>query len=153
MTFIFINCLAVVVMIFFTVKKGTDRTIVRRNVSAILFWIALTILTLYGAFFLAFAIGEVAGGDLSGAMHLVPAVIIYVLVYLCWRRPFEGGITLLACSVISGIGAIPVFLSRSVGNYFSVFLGVLPSLCAGSLLLLASILARRRGKVNPDPDN
>jgi hypothetical protein len=138
-----INLLAVSVMIYFAVIKGVDRTIIRTGLSAILFWMALTILTLYGAFFLAFGIGEVMGGDISGLIHLAPAVLIYALVYLCWRRPFEGGITLMVVAIISGISVIPAYFANSGVNSFSGLIGVLPSFVAGLLLLIAWLIARR----------
>ena len=68
----FLYLIAVGVMIYFAVRKGIDRSIIHHKVSAILFWIALTILTLYGAFFLAFGIGEMSGGDISGACTWLP---------------------------------------------------------------------------------
>jgi hypothetical protein len=138
-----INLLAVSVMIYFAVIKGVDRTVIRTRLSAILFWIALTILTLYGAFFLAFGIGEVMGGDISGVMHLAPAFLIYALVYLCWRRPFEGGITLMVAAIISGISVIPANLSNTSGNFFYGLIGFLPSFVAGLLLLIAWLIGRR----------
>jgi hypothetical protein len=139
-----INLLAVGVMIYFAVIKGIDRTVVHSKLSAILFWIALTILTLYGAFFLAFGVGEVAGGDLSGVIHLAPALLIYALVYLCWRRPFEGGITLMAAAIISGVRVIPANLANSTGNSFYELIGFLPSFAAGFLLLIAWLIAKRK---------
>jgi hypothetical protein len=139
---IVINLLAVSVMIYFAVIKGVDRTVIRSNLSAILFWTSLTILTLYGAFFLAFGIGEVMGGDISGVIHLAPALLIYALVYLCWRRPFEGGITLMVAAIISGIRVIPANLANSTGSFFYGLIGFLPSFVAGLLLLIAWLIAR-----------
>lgn len=139
-----INLLAVSVMIYFAVSKGIDRTVVHSKLSAILFWIALTILTLYGAFFLAFGVGEVAGGDLSGMIHLAPAVLIYALVYLCWRRPFEGGITLIIAAIISGVRVIPANLANSAGNSLYGLIIFVPSFATGLILLIAWLIARRK---------
>lgn len=145
LTFLYLT--AVGVMIYFAVRKGIDRSIIYHKVSAILFWIALTILTLYGAFFLAFGIGEIGGGDISGAMHLAPAILIYLLVFLCWRRPFEGGITLLVSSVISGLGLISSIRSISIGNFFSSLILFLPTLSAGMLFLVAWLIANRSKEI------
>jgi hypothetical protein len=145
-----INLLALSVMIYFAVIKGIDRTVIRTKLSAILFWIALTILTLYGAFFLAFGVGEIAGGEPSGVIHLVPALLIYALVYLCWRRPFEGGITLMVVAIISGVWVIPVNLANSAGNNFYGLIGFLPSFAAGFILLIAWLIANRIRPSHPN---
>ena len=61
MYLIIIYALAVTVMVYFSVKKGPDRSVIRKSSSAALFWIALTLLTLYGALWLVFGVGEISG--------------------------------------------------------------------------------------------
>jgi hypothetical protein len=141
MYLIIIYVLAVVVMVYFSVKKGPDRSVIRKSSSAALFWIALTILTLYGALWLVFGVGEITTGDVSGLSHLIPAVLIYTLIYLCWRRPFEGGITLIVAGLIFGLREIPGFLTGNVTIF--LLIGILPPVFAGLLLVIAHFLARR----------
>jgi hypothetical protein len=140
MYLIVIYVLAVAVMVYFSVKKGPDRSVVRKSSSAALFWIALTILTLYGALWLVFGVGEITTGDMSGLSHLIPAVLIYTLIYLCWRRPFEGGITLIVAGLIFGLREIPGYLAGNNSIFFLI--GILPPVLAGLLLVIAHSLAR-----------
>jgi hypothetical protein len=140
MYLIIIYALAVTVMVYFSVKKGPDRSVIRKSSSAALFWIALTILTLYGALWLVFGVGEISAGDMSGLSHLIPAFLIYTLIYLCWRRPFEGGITLIAAGIIFGLREIPGWLAGN--NSIFILIGILPPILAGLLLIIAHLLAR-----------
>lgn len=141
MYFVIVYALAVLVMIYISVKKGSDRSVIRNNASAALSWVALTILTLYGALWLVFGVGEITGGDLSGMSHLIPAVLIYILIYLCWRRPFEGGITLIISALISGIRELPGYLAGEDLSF--VLIEILPPVLAGLMLVIAHLLARR----------
>lgn len=141
MKLIIIYALAVLVLIYITIKKGSDRSVIRTSSSAALFWIALTILTLYGALWLVFGVGEITAGDMSGLSHLIPAVLIYILIYLCWRRPFEGGITLIAAGLISGIREIPGWIAGN--DTIFLLIGILPPVLAGLLLVIAHFIARR----------
>ncbi len=136
-----ILALSVAVMVYFSIKKGSDRSVIRKSSSAALFWIALTILTLYGALWLVFGVGEITAGDLSGLSHLIPAVLIYTLIYLCWRRPFEGGITLIAAGMIFGLREIPGWIAGN--DTIFLLIGILPPVFAGLLLVIAHLLARR----------
>jgi hypothetical protein len=138
MYLIIIYALAVLVMVYFSVKKGPDRSVIRKSSSAALFWIALTLLTLYGALWLVFGVGEIAAGDLSGFSHLIPAVFIYALIYLCWRRPFEGGITLIVAGLILGLREIPGWIAGN--NTTFLLIGILPLVLAGLLLVIAKIV-------------
>lgn len=143
MIIIIVNSLAVLVMMYFAVTKPVDRSVALGKFSSFAFWTGLLLLTLYGAIWLIFGIGEISSGDLSGISHLVPAFLIYVLIYLCWRRPFEGGITLLATAIIFGVRELPAYSTGMVGSPAFIIIGVLPPLLAGFFLILAWTIARR----------
>ena len=142
MTIIILNLLAVIAMIIITTRKKIDRSVVSNARSGFLFWMGLMLLTLYGAIWLVFGIGEISSGDLSGISHLVPAMLIYILVYLTWRRPLEGGIILLITAIISGIREFPALLSGSGGSWSLIIIGVLPPLLAGLVLIISWWIAR-----------
>lgn len=67
---------------------------------------ALLLLGVGVAFFLLFAIAEMAGGDVSGVQHLLPAAALGALLWLGAKRPRRAGIVLLALSVPLGIAFI-----------------------------------------------
>ena len=96
---------------------------------------------------MVFGVGEITAGDLSGLSHLIPAVLIYILIYLCWRRPFEGGITLILAGMIFGLREIPGWLAGN--DTIFLLIGILPPVFAGLLLVIAHLLARRP-KVHQD---
>jgi|WetSurMetagenome_2_1015567.scaffolds.fasta_scaffold22918_4 hypothetical protein len=148
MYLIIIYALAVTVMVYFSVTRGPDRSVIRKSSSATLFWIALTLLTLYGALWLVFGVGEIAGGDLSGLSHLIPAVLIYTLIYLCWRRPLEGGIILVISAVLSGLRDISGWLAGKNASFFLI--GILPPFLAGLLLIIAKIVITRAVKLKTE---
>lgn len=140
---IFINLLALIVMVFFGIRKGIDRSVMHNRLSMSLFWIGLLILTLYGAFYMTFGIGEVTGGDISGIFHFGPAIIIFILVYLSWRRPYEGGIVLIATGIVSGIRMFSALQPGPSSNYAGFIIATIPNLVSGLFLLAASLTARK----------
>jgi hypothetical protein len=107
---------------------------------------ALTLIGLGVAFFLTFAVGELAGGDVAGTQHLPPAAVLGALLWLGWKRPRLAGIVLLAL-------AVPLGLFFLVGSAVEGIRGeeawvplaiVLPPVLAGWLLIRAG---RDRGAI------
>lgn len=78
------------------------------------------------AFFLIFAVGESAGGDLSGLMHLIQVVPFVFLAVLTWKYPKFGGWFLLFFAglifVISRGEVTPVLI---IGTGISAVAGLL----------------------------
>ncbi|MBK8902447.1 MAG: hypothetical protein IPM53_14770 [Anaerolineaceae bacterium] len=92
----------------------------------------LVLVGLHAVFHLVFAIGEMAGGDMSGAGHLGPVIAMVLLGWFAWRRPLEGGIVILALGLV-------------VAAYFGliglIVTWTLPA--AGVLLIMGTIQARK----------
>jgi hypothetical protein len=97
---------------------------------------ALVLLGLGAAFYLTFAVGEVAGGDISGVQHLPPAAIFAALMYLGWKRPRTAGIVLLALAVPLGAVYVGVLIARDLPLTWALFVA-LPPVVTGLLLLRA----------------
>jgi hypothetical protein len=57
----------------------------------------------------AFAIGELAGGDVSGLQHVPELSLLALLGWLAWKRPFWGGTALIALALVF-MGLYPVFM-------------------------------------------
>lgn len=64
---------------------------------------AMVLLGLGIAFYLMFALGETASGDVGGVAHLLPALLLGALMYVAWKRPLPAGIALLVLSVPLGV--------------------------------------------------
>lgn len=95
---------------------------------------------------LIFAVGESAGGDLSGLMHLVPVIVLGVAIWLCWRLPLWGGVLLLAMALFRALALIPELFLRPPGSVWSpslVMLILVPAI-SGGLFLYAGLLERKR---------
>ena len=84
----------------------------------------------------AAAIGETAGGDLSGIQHLPPAAILGALLWVGWRHPLAAGTVLLALAVPLGVAYIVVLVSRSLPPTWALIV-VLPPVVTGWLLVRA----------------
>jgi hypothetical protein len=100
---------------------------------------ALVPLGLQAAFFLLFAIGEMAAGDLSGAGHLLQVVGAALPGYLAWLRPLEGGIVLLAASLV---GLAPGFKPGEALT--QVLILSAPQLLSGLLFVISALLDRKK---------
>lgn len=81
-------------------------------------------------FFLFFGIGEIAGGDISGVIHLAPATAMLLLALLARQRPLEGGWVLLglAAAMALAYARNPGVLPLTAGPFL---LGGLLFLAAG----------------------
>jgi hypothetical protein len=62
--------------------------------------VGLAVLTLPILILVALAVGELAGGDISGLQHVVQVVPLAVLAWFAWRRPLWGGMALIALALI-----------------------------------------------------
>ncbi|HTZ05567.1 MAG TPA: hypothetical protein VMB53_07410 [Gaiellaceae bacterium] len=102
-------------------------------------WAKLAALVLLGlgiAFYLVFAVGEIAGGDPSGVQHLLPAAVLGGLFWLGWRRPRTAGIVLLALAVPLGAAYIAVLVVRDLPLTWALWIALPPAL-TGWLFLRA----------------
>ena len=110
---------------------------------------ALALLGLFIAFWSFMGIGEMAGGDLSGLSHLVPALLVLPLIFLAWKRLLLGGIIL----VVLGLAAAAYFyndLIRLENKLGGATITGGPFLLAGLLLLVATALARPKFRTEKD---
>jgi hypothetical protein len=147
MRFIVLLLLAFISMLFFALKRGPDRTIVREKTAYLLFWASLTVLTLYGAIWFVFGIGEISTGISSRWIELIPAVLVYGLVCLTWFRPLEGGFILTGCGLLAALAELMESGFGSLSAAGHLTFSILPMLIAGLLLILAGFLVKRRLKV------
>ena len=97
---------------------------------------ALVLLALGVAFYLMFAVGELAGGDVSGIQHLAPAALLGALLWLGWRRPLVAGIVLLALAVPLGVAYVVVLVVRDLPPTWALWIA-LPPVVTGYLLVRA----------------
>lgn len=95
---------------------------------------AMAVLGLFIVFLLLMGTGEVTSGDLSGLIHVAPAVAVALIAYLASRRPREGGWTLVAIGLLNAL-----YWGRSLlsGGLAGVLIMAAPLLLAGLLLVLA----------------
>jgi hypothetical protein len=98
--------------------------------------VALVLLGLGVAFYLTFAIGEMAGGDVSGIQHLPPAVILAVLLLLSWRHPLAAGIVLLVLAVPLAVVFAVLLVVRDLPLTWAMWIALPPTL-TGLLLVWA----------------
>ncbi len=92
---------------------------------------------------LAFGIGESAGGDLSGLMHLVPVVFGGLVIWLCWKRPLWGGFLLLAGALFQVLRFGHALTNPSSGTILApLTILILPLALSGLLLLAAAWIGR-----------
>ena len=93
------------------------------------------------AILLLFTIGETVGGDWSGLGHLIQAIPIVLLMWLGWKRPLWGGISLLVLSLIAGYSfANPL---RGTDWLAPLLIIVAPLILSGILFLSVARLEKR----------
>jgi hypothetical protein len=97
---------------------------------------ALVLLALGVAFYLLFALGEMADGDVSGVQHLLPAVILAALLWVAWRRPLVAGVVLLVLAVPLGAAYVAVLVVRDLPLTWALIVA-LPPVVTGLLLVRA----------------
>ncbi len=135
---------AIVLIAFGFIRKQYEPVLLDRRSRWIL-RAALVVMGIFAGFWAFFGIGEMAGGDMSGASHLVPAVTIVLLMLAVRKRPLEGGIVLMvigALVTISAWGAYRGGWARYIG--VALVTG-LPLLASGILLVVAARTAAARG--------
>ena len=64
---------------------------------------ALVLMILVAAFFMLMGVGEMLGGDLSGMGHLPPVVLIAFMMWLGWKKPLAGGLTMSLLGVLISV--------------------------------------------------
>jgi hypothetical protein len=142
-----VNLIAIVVLAILVLCQGPDPRIKSSPPARVLRIVACIILGIPLAIFLLFGIGEMVGGDISGGMHLVEALIVVLVGILSWKRPFEAGIILCLSSLALTGFFLSILLPNPANegptNFFSLLILVLPTLIAGILFLSAGIVARR----------
>ena len=97
---------------------------------------ALALLGLGAAFCLSFAVGELAGGDISGVQHVPPAAVLGALMYVGWKRPRTAGMILLALAVPLGAAYVALLIARDLPLTWALLVA-LPPVATGVLLLRA----------------
>jgi hypothetical protein len=105
---------------------------------------ALVLLAFGVVFYLTFAVGEMAAGDVSGVQHLPPAIILAALLWLAWRRTYAAGIALLVLSVPLAIAYVVVLVVRDLPLPWALWVA-LPPVATGLLLLRAGRRERAAG--------
>ena len=115
---------------------------------------ALLLVGLGVGFFLIFAIGEIAGGEISGIQHLPPAALLGVLLWLGWKRPRTAGLIVLFAFALPLTVAFVVGVAtddtRTGEMSLAVLIPFVPVLI-GLLLLWAARGERRRDGMPRDP--
>jgi hypothetical protein len=71
----------------------------------------LALLTIPILILVGLAVGELAGGDISGLQHVVQVVPLAVLAWVAWRRPLWGRMALVVLALIF-TGLYFIFIPR-----------------------------------------
>jgi len=142
------NIVAVAVVGFLVLRGGHDQRIGTIKAAHWLRIAGLIPLGLQVLIYLVFGIGEMASGELGGAMHLLEAIVIALLGMLAWMRPLEGGIALFVCGALSAIGFTVALvasgpLPEGAVISSSVIITAVPQIVSGVLFFIAGMLARR----------
>jgi hypothetical protein len=141
------NIVAVAVVGFLVLRCGRDQRVGNIKAAHWLRIAGLIPLGLQVLIYLVFGIGEMASGELGGAMHLLEAIVIALLGMLAWMRPLEGGIALFVCGTFSAIGFIVALvasgpLPEGAVISSSVIITAVPQIVSGVLFFIAGMLAR-----------
>lgn len=139
---------ACIVMGIILIRRGRDQGAGSPRSAQLLRIAALLPFAVQIGILLVFGFGEIVGGDWSGAIHLLAAIAIATAGALAWMRPFEGGLVLLACGLLSALGfLVPAFASGSLpeGARLSpaLLITAVPVIISGVLFFLSARLARR----------
>jgi hypothetical protein len=87
--------------------------------------------------FLLFGFGEMFSGDISGAGHLLQALVVAPLGFLAWMRPLEGGIALFIVGLVTYLSFPESALLSS-----EILILAAPQVVSGVLFFIAGILSR-----------
>ena len=129
-----VHVVAILLLGFRVWGWGRDLRVGTHKTAQSLRIVGLVPLGLQFGFFMLFAFGEMMGGDLSGASHLLQAVGPALLAVLAWMRPFEAGVALIIAGLVSA-AAIPD-LTASL-----ILAG--PDILSGILFTTAGTLVRK----------
>lgn len=139
-----LNVALIAILGFLVRRSGRDRRVEGVAAARWLRIAGLVALAVPVAILLLFGIGEVAGGDLSGAMHLVELAVTVLVGVLAWMRPLEGGAVL---SAAGGLFAVLLLRQGSIGEGEAVTPAILilalPQIVAGVLFFVAGLLGQR----------
>jgi hypothetical protein len=150
------NLVVIAVLGLLVLRRGRDRRVENVRAAHLLRIAALIPLGLQGAVFLLFGVAEMAGGDLSGAGHLVQLAVPVLLAILAWMRPLEGGIGMLVGGAVSAVPFVAALVAArpaaepTVMSPALVILAV-PLMISGALFFIAGLLARRATTIPPNP--
>lgn len=115
---------------------------------------ALMLVGLGIAFFLIFAVGELAGGETSGVQHLPPAALLGALLWLGWKRPRAAGIIvllLLAAPLTFGFAiGMATEDARSAEMWFALLIPLVPIVTGGLFLWAGRGERRKHGTPRPE---
>jgi hypothetical protein len=141
------NIVAIAAVGFLVLRRGRDQ---RAGSTKSAHWLRIAGLIPLGlqvAIFSLFGIGEMAGGESGGAMHLLEAIVIALPGMLAWMRPLEGGIALFVCGALSTIGFIVALvasgpLPEGAVMSPSVIITAAPQIVSGVLFFIAGMLGK-----------
>lgn len=95
---------------------------------------------------LIFGIGEMVGGDITGIQHFAQLIVLGLIAWLGWKRPFWGGILLLGCAGLLAFVFVSMPAEPDMGAVISQFTIVILPLAFSGILLL---LAHWQGRMHP----
>ncbi len=144
-----LTVVAVVVLAVIAFRRGPDRAVAANKPAKWLLGAALVLMGLYVALLLFFGLGEMMSGDFSGIIHLTPAIMVIVLMWLVWRRPVETGIVLVIVGVLAAFYYGAAAMQGGGPFLAGVLIGGAPYLAAGLAALAAAAMARRRAANAP----
>lgn len=141
-----INLAAVLTMSMVLFLRGSDGSLEHNKTAwwvAISAFLAMCIFAGYNIY-LGFTLRDI--GFVSGVFFLVWGVLCFMLAFLAWRRPFEGGFTLLA---LAGVLVLYHYMKDLANIDYDLRMGVIVTgvpyfLGFGLWFLLAGLLARRK---------
>jgi hypothetical protein len=141
---VILNFALILILGFLVWRRGRDRRVEGVKTARWLRIGGLIALAVPAAIFLLFGVGEMAGGDLSGAMHLVELAVTVLVGALAWMRPLEGGAVLAAAGGLFGV----TLLTQASGAESAVIspailILALPQIVAGVLFFLTGLLGQR----------
>ncbi len=94
-----------------------------------------------------FTVGEIMGGDWSGASHLVQLAPLVLLAWVGWRYPKIGGLLLVVIGIV--LAVVYAVVTRGRLSVMTVglveLLILLPPVVAGGLFMLSGRERSRQG--------
>ena len=134
---------ALVVLAIVVFRRGADGVIASSKHATWVLRGALVLMAIYTAFWLFVGIAEMTSGDLSGVIHLVPAIMLVGLMFLARRRPIEGGVVLVVLGVLASVYFFAATHGGSAFQIQAALFGGAPYVVFGLLFLAAAALAQR----------